>query len=126
MSEATANEDWLSLIRAAATRYGGIKAVADVVGVSRTALSLALAGKYPGKTAKLEAKVLRRLTSVECPHLGTTIVFEQCAFHRTRSPPSSSPAKLNHWIACQSCPVGDRLQLPRSKFCPSEDAHAQR
>jgi hypothetical protein len=113
MSEGERN--WLDLIREEVAVRGSIAAAAQFVGVSRTALSLALAGKYTADTRKLEGKVLRALRgAVACPHLGATIPFEECAFNRTRGIPGTRE-KIAHWLACQECPVGDRLCLPQGR-----------
>lgn len=96
---------WLELLRDDVARTGSIGRTAVRVGVSRTAVSLALAGKYPSGTGKLAAKVLAALSDrVACPHLGATIARAACADRASRPMPMSSAAELRAWSACQACP----------------------
>lgn len=116
---------WIDLLREEVTRRGSMAAAARFLGVSRASVSTALAGKYPADTRKLEAKVLKTLRgAVECPHLGQTITFEECSFNRTRSIPGTRE-KIDHWLACQECPVGDRLCLAQGRNY-QRARHAQR
>ncbi|OLN30423.1 Phage protein [Desulfovibrio sp. DV] len=80
-----------------------IAATARRLGYSRTAVSLALAGKYPGGTDKLAAKVLAVLGGVACPQLGHDVTAAECA-DKAGAMPTSSPAALRLWRACQICP----------------------
>lgn len=84
---------------------GGVTAVARKIGVSRPALSLFLAGRYPAQsTAAIEARILRALEGrVQCPFLATDIAAEICRDHALRPMPTSSPRALRHWHACQTC-----------------------
>lgn len=101
---------WLELARAEVERLGSIQAAAAAIGVSRSGLSLALAGKYPAhSTAKLEARVMRALDKVECPHLGEPITAQACDRYRTAPLPRSQASALKHWAACRACPIGARL-----------------
>lgn len=94
--------DWFALLQAevAAT---SITAAAARLEYSRTAISLALAGKYPGKTDALAARVLEVLGRIVCPHLGFEMSTTGCA-NSSGIMPTSSPAALRLWRACQSCP----------------------
>ncbi len=94
---------WLELLRARveATSMGK---TADELGVSRTTISLVLAGKYPAKTDRLELKVLVRYGRIECPFLAREITFAECRNYHTREAPTSSPFAMRHWRACQNCP----------------------
>jgi hypothetical protein len=94
--------DWLVLLSAEATRTSKA-AVGRSLGYSRTAISLVLAGKYPGGTDKLAAKVLATLGWVVCPHLERRVSPVECAGN-AREMPTSSPAALRLWRACQTCP----------------------
>ncbi|HEY1502950.1 MAG TPA: hypothetical protein VGF92_01555 [Stellaceae bacterium] len=123
MSEVTRN--WVDLLRDEVAARGSIAVTARFIGVSSAAVSTALAGKYPGGTDKLEAKVLKSLRgAVTCPHLGETIHFEDCSFNRTRGIPGTRE-KIDHWLACQECPIGDRLCLPQGRNY-QRASHAQR
>ncbi|MGD9611179.1 MAG: LacI family transcriptional regulator [Desulfovibrionaceae bacterium] len=94
--------DWRSLLIGEAARTS-IAATARRLGYSRTAVSLVLAGKYPGRTDRLAAKVLAELGRVTCPHLGREVTPGDCALNGGRMP-TSSPAALRLWRACQTCP----------------------
>ena len=95
---------WLDLLKAEVERSGNMAETARLVGVSRTAVSLALAGKYPTSTRKLESKVMAALSRrVECPHLGGSLTRAACADRSTRPMPQSSAAELRAWRACQGC-----------------------
>ncbi len=94
--------DWRSLLVGEVARTS-IAATARRLGYSRTAVSLVLAGKYPGRTDTLAARVLAELGRVTCPHLGRTVTPGDCAISGGRVP-TSSPAALRLWRACQTCP----------------------
>jgi hypothetical protein len=97
---------WLTLLAEDVARSGSKAATARRVGVSRTAVSLALAEKYPADdTRRLEGKVLAALAGrVACPHDGTDIARRACADRATSPMPMSSPAALRAWMACRTCP----------------------
>lgn len=97
---------WIELLQQAVAEHKrGIAGVADQMGpgVSRTALSLVLAGKYPAKTDRIAAKVLDTYARIGCPHLGETITQVQCRDFSTRTAPTNSPRDMRHWRACQGC-----------------------
>ena len=95
---------WLDLLQQAVAEHKrGVAGVAEQIGVSRTALSLVLANKYPAKTDRIAAKVLNTYARVSCPHLGETITQAQCIDFATRTAPTNSPRDMCHWRACQSC-----------------------
>jgi hypothetical protein len=84
---------------------GGIQAVANKCGFSRSALSTFLAGKYPAaSTDKIEAAILKHLVGRHaCSHLGRDLARDECRAHADRPMPMSNPAALRHWQACQDC-----------------------
>ena len=96
----------LALLRGAVGRLGSITAVALDLGYARASVSMALAGKYPGRTTKMEQAIVSRYGGCECPHLGRAIGRDECRRHRTRRMPQSDPDAFRHWRACQHCPVG--------------------
>lgn len=96
-------EPALSLVSEARARLGSIDAVARMIGYSRASLSLALNGRYPGSTDRMEAAALDRLGQVNCPHLGRQIGGPECRQYRTRPMPMSSVTALRHWQACRTC-----------------------
>lgn len=104
-TETVAEPRWLELIRAEATRTSNA-AVALRLGYSRTAISLLLAGKYPGRPDKIEKKaieVLEPAVTVDCPYLGESIPIPQCQQYSVRKVPTHNPQKMAHWRACQEC-----------------------
>jgi len=102
--------DWLVLLSEEASRTS-IAATARRLGYSRTSVSLALAGKYPGGTDKLAAKVLETLGEVDCPHLGLPVTPDKCASGAAKMP-TSSPAALRLWRTCQDCPYNPANNQP--------------
>jgi hypothetical protein len=94
----------LALLRAETKRRGSIQAVANVIGRSRTAVSLALSGKYPAAdTGRFEAAVLAALDQVECPFVGEQVQRERCRLALGPCP-THAPHAAAHWRACQACP----------------------
>ncbi|MDV7341004.1 helix-turn-helix transcriptional regulator [Terasakiella sp. A23] len=84
---------------------GGVKVVADKIGVPRSSLSAFLNGSYPGKTDNIEDKILRALVGrVNCPHQGTDIAQDDCADLSSRDMPMSGKHAIRQWKACQGCP----------------------
>ena len=95
--------DWRTLLAAEAARTS-IAATARRLGYSRTAVSLALAGKYPGNTKTLAAVVLEVLGRVDCPCLDRPVTPAWCAATARGPVPTGSPFALRLWRACQACP----------------------
>jgi len=95
-----------SLVADAIARHGSIKAVAALIGYSRTALSLALSGGYRANSLKpLETAIIDALaTRIACPHLAADISPAVCRDHRERPIPTADPRALRHWQACRFCP----------------------
>lgn len=94
--------DWRALLAEEVARTS-ITVAAKRLGYSRTAISLALSGKYIGSTDKVAASVLAVLGSVDCPHLGLAVQPTKCAASAGKMP-TSSPGDLRLWRACQGCP----------------------
>lgn len=85
---------------------GSRTALARELSMSRSAISQALDGKYPGSTAKLRARIFDLLAGqVTCPHLGADISPARCKETRERplSAASASRDDAKQWQACQSC-----------------------
>lgn len=94
--------DWQSLL-SRAVEGSSRSAVARELGVSRPSVSLLLSGKYPGNPNRMAARIIERYARVDCPHTGQSVSPDQC--RRYAGPvPTSSPAALRQWRACQSCP----------------------
>jgi hypothetical protein len=97
------------MLRARTKQLGSIVAVAEELGYSRSAISLALAGQYPARVTKLKAAVVAAYTRCDCPFLVRLITSAECRQFRTRPLPQSQPDQLKHWCSCQQCPVGHAL-----------------
>lgn len=79
---------------------------AERVGISRTAVSLVLVNKYSSpSTAGVERRVLDSLGRIECVAVGETLTIEQCQSYRQRPAPTHNPQAMQHWRACQHCPM---------------------
>jgi hypothetical protein len=97
-----APRDWLALLTQA-VQDSSRSAVARELGVSRPSVSLLLAGKYPGNPNRMAARIVERFARVDCPHTGRGVGPDYC--RRYCGPvPTSSPAALRQWRACQTCP----------------------
>lgn len=93
--------DWRTILEQAAA--GSSRAqVARELGVSRTAVSLLLAGKYPGSTDRMAARVMERYGRVSCPYLEREVTPAECQHHAGEMP-TASPDALRHWRVCQGC-----------------------
>lgn len=93
--------DWLALLRRA-VEAGSRADAARELGVSRSSVSLLLNGRYPGGTERMEARIRERYSKRTCPHTGRGVTASDCAA-RAGDMPTSSPAALRQWRACQTC-----------------------
>ncbi|KAF0235321.1 MAG: regulatory protein [Desulfovibrionaceae bacterium] len=100
--------DWFALLTNEVAN-SSIAATARRLGYSRTAISLAMAEKYPGATDKLASTVLAVLGTLECPHLGLSVTPAKCASSSGKMP-TSSPGDLRLWRACQTCPNKPQIE----------------
>lgn len=97
--------DWFELLRNAVDEHPRGKAgVADDLDISRTAVSLVLAGTYPANTDKIATRVRDRYDRIACPHLVESIAPDVCRSYALRPAPTNSPRDMRHWRACQNCP----------------------
>ena len=94
---------WLELLRTRVAR-DGCAAVGRAIGYSRTAVSLANAGKYPGGTEKLASAVMDRLGAVLCPHQGREIPMKTCRGLRSAPMPTANRSAYRQWQACRTRP----------------------
>ena len=105
------NGDWMTLLRNAVNATSQTS-VAQKLDVSRTTVSLVLAGKYPGKTNRVAARVLNVFGQVKCTHTAELVTQTVCLDFAARRAPLNNPLELSHWRCCQTCehrPVkGDR------------------
>jgi len=102
---ACGESDWLSLLQRE-VHSSSAAAVARKLGVSRTAVSLCLLGKYPGGTQKMAARVLAVLGERFCPLFNRCIsagdCFTQCRQQEGRAP-LHHPQRMREWGVCQRC-----------------------
>lgn len=95
---------WITLL-AAEVEASNRQAAGQRIGVSRTAVSLALANKYPSpSTAGIERRVLQALDGRDCPAHGEIISAQQCREYRDRPAPTQNPMSMRVWRVCQRCP----------------------
>lgn len=95
--------DWKQLLTDAVSATTK-KQVADQLGVSRTAISLIVNGKYPASDTHIAKKVMETFGRIDCPHLAQSISQAQCRENSTReAPPNNSPREMKLWRACQTC-----------------------
>lgn len=92
---------------------------ASRIGMSRTAVSLVLANRYPSpSTAGVEKRVMDVLGRLQCVALGEVITSEQCQSWREKAAPTHNPNAMQHWRACQHCPNNPSCNA-------QENAHAR-
>jgi hypothetical protein len=95
---------WISLLAREVEQSNRTKA-GERIGMSRTAVTLALANNYPSpSTAAVERRVMDALGRLDCVALGDVITAEQCQTYRERPAPTHNPHAMQHWRACQHCP----------------------
>lgn len=74
------------------------------IGMSRSAVSLVLANKYPSPTTNnIERRVMDTLGRLECIAVGEVITAEQCQTYRERPAPTHNPPAMQRWRDCQFC-----------------------
>lgn len=94
---------WITLL-ATEVRATNRKMAGERIGVSRSAVSLALANRYPSpSTDSIEKKVLAALDSLQCPAQQRTISVDQCRDYRDRPAPTHNPPAMRLWRHCQTC-----------------------
>jgi len=92
---------WLALLQREVDRSSRQK-VADQLGVSRTTVSLVLAGKYGAATDAVAQRVLSTFGHIDCPVMGK-ILPKQCEAYHSRPAPLNNPVAMQHFRICQSC-----------------------
>ena len=89
------------------------------IGMSRTAVSLVLANRYPSpSTAGVERRVMDVLGRLECVALDEVITASECQSYREKAAPTHNPMAMQHWRACQHCPNNPNRHA-------QENAHAR-
>lgn len=90
---------------AAEVRASNRKIAGERIGMSRTAVALVLANKYPSpSTAGIERRVMATLGRRDCPAMGERISTQQCRDYRERPAPTHNPMAMRVWRVCQTCP----------------------
>ncbi|MDR1946466.1 MAG: LacI family transcriptional regulator [Desulfovibrio sp.] len=102
--------DWIEILTAA-VKAGSRAEAARRLGVSRTAISLIMSGKYPGDMRRMAARVLAAYGQGErlCKALDRFVTDEECTANGGRIP-TSSPAALRLWRECRKCPLRPEKQ----------------
>ena len=93
--------DWLALLRARVAEIG-VSATARELGVSHGSVSTLIHEKYPGDTWRMADRVMKRYARNPCPYNGEMVSYHDCARYAGKVP-TSSPAALRRWRACQKC-----------------------
>lgn len=94
--------DPMEMLRAQVERTS-MGVAADMLGVSRTAISLLLAGKYTASPERMFARIRDVLGGVTCPHTGAHMARSVCKRWHTRRAPAQTAAAVLHWRTCQTC-----------------------
>lgn len=95
------SEDWFSLLRARVAEIG-VGPTAREIGISHTSVDLLIKERYPASTDRMAARIIDRYTRHECPYDGALLHDDACARYAGKAP-TSSPAALRRWRACQKC-----------------------
>jgi hypothetical protein len=78
-------------------------ALAVLLGVSRTAISLVIGGKYPARNDAIFAAALAVLDRRSCPYLGVQVEAIYCHDTNTGPTPTWDPSALAQRRMCQKC-----------------------
>lgn len=95
--------NWLDILSAEA-KASSMTRVAERLQISRTAVSLCLAGRYPCSTKHIEAKVLDVLGRLDCLAIGESVTVGECQTFRKKPAPTHNPMAMQAWKACLHCP----------------------
>lgn len=96
------SQHWLVLLTHAA-EASSCAEVARQLGVSRSAVSLCLAGKYPGGTKRMEQRVRAVFGGHICPQSGLRVTTSECQRRRAEPMPTANPHVLHYWRECAAC-----------------------
>lgn len=95
------------------------------IGMSRSAVSLVLANRYPSpSTAGVERRVMDVLGRLDCVAMGAEINAEQCQSYREKPAPTHNPNAMQHWKACQHCAFNPNCSNPNRAHA-KETPHAR-
>lgn len=101
MCTTNALPDWWELLHKAVEATNCAE-VARELGVSRTAVSLLVNGKYAGDTRRMAERIRMRFGRTLCPCTGRRMSAAECR-ETAATMPTSSPGALRLWRACQQC-----------------------
>lgn len=93
--------DWRALLEQAVNE-SSLAEVARKLGVSRTAVSLVFNGKYPGNPQRMATRIEAHYGRSVCPYSGYRVSRAEC-LELAGKIPTSSPAAMRQWRACQKC-----------------------
>lgn len=108
--------EWLILLRQQQANGKSVAQIAREIGVPRPSVSMLLSGTYPARsldlvTRKHGAAVIRLYRDqVLCPHLRRGLTPSECQAFARAPMSTSNPDKLQHWRACQRCPLRAEVQ----------------
>jgi hypothetical protein len=95
---------WIVLL-AAEVEASNMTRAGERIGMSRSAVSLALANRYPSpNTTGVEQRVIEALDGMSCPAQEAVISTDQCRAYRGRPAPTHNPMTMRAWRTCQNCP----------------------
>ncbi|MGJ8523038.1 hypothetical protein R84981_001731 [Carnimonas sp. R-84981] len=95
---------WIELLAAEVEATNMTRAGARV-GVSRSAVSLALANRYPSpSTERIERRVLDALDRIQCLVANDAVSSVECQSFREKPAPTHNPMAMRLWSKCQRCP----------------------
>ncbi|MDR2172657.1 MAG: helix-turn-helix transcriptional regulator [Burkholderiales bacterium] len=83
--------------------------VAERLGYSITAISMALNGKYGASMDKMAAAVMQMIARFPCPHTGAEISQEKCKATCTAKAPTHNPMAMRQWRYCKTCQQGHKF-----------------
>lgn len=95
---------WLEVLKNECDKRS-IRDVAQQLSYSRTSISLALKGRYPGSTERIRTAVEQtfHVPMVQCPVLGE-IKREVCVDHQAKPFSATSGLRVQLFHACKRCP----------------------
>lgn len=111
---------WVLLL-AAEVNATSMTAAGRQIGMSRSAVSLALSNTYPSRSVRgVAMRVIAALGRVECPAQLAQITEPECREFRVRRPPTHNPNALRQWQVCQRCPKNPNSGATVPQETPSD------
>lgn len=106
---------WIVLLASEVQRTNRTKA-GQRIGMSRSAVSLALVNRYPSpSTDSVERRVLDKLGQLDCLALGEPVTVQQCQSFREKAAPTHNPMAMQAWKRCQNCPMNPNCTAQESR-----------